>query len=320
MTQTPAVLTDLAGIREVLESLASTASEAESIDRIRQLEELKAACSALQAEETMGLQKRRVQAEAARGVPKARRGKGLAAEVGLARQASPNRGSQHLRLAEALAADLPHTRAALRQGRIREEHAQTVVKESAWLEAADRQQVDALIAERLGTIGVRKLEALTRAHAQRLDQAGAVKRLANAHSERRVSVRPAAENMAWFSGLLPMQQAVAMLAALQRDATTMVGTGETADPADPTCTSRTRDQIMADLLVERVTGQLTAAAVPAEVQVIMTDAALFGDATTPAWLTGHGPIPAKVAKHWLADPAMKVFLRRSSPPRRTTNW
>jgi hypothetical protein len=116
--------------------------------------------------------------------------------------------------------------------------------------------------------------------------------------------------MAWLTALLPMQQAVAVLASLQRDATTMVGTGETADPADPTCTRRTRDQIMADLLVERTNGQATAAAVPAEVQVVMTDAALFGDATTPAWLTGHGPIPARVAKHWLADPAMKVFLRR----------
>lgn len=301
---------EVALVRAGLESLAPTGSEVESVDRIRALEELKAVCAALQAEETAVLQQRRLAAEAARGVAAARRGKGLAAEIGLARQASPNRGSQYLGLAEALTTDLPKTRAALRAGRIREEHAQVVVSQTSWLQPADRQQVDALLAEQLGAIGVRKLEARARGHAQRLDQAGAVHRLAKAQGERRVSVRPAPENMAYLTALLSMQQAVGVLAALQRDATTMVGTGDTADPADPTCTPRTRDQIMADLLVQRTTGQVTAAAVPAEVQVVMTDTALFGDDATPAWLTGHGPIPARVAKHWLADPAMKVFLRR----------
>jgi len=107
-----------------------------------------------------------------------------------------------------------------------------------------------------------------------------------------------------------MQQAVAVLASLTRDATTMVGTGDTADPADPTGTPRTKAQIMADLFVERVTGQPNAAAVPAEVSVIMTDAALFGEDTTPAWLAGHGPIPTKMAKQWLSDPDATVYMRR----------
>src|SRR5699024_941113 len=42
----------------------------------------------------------------------------------------------------------------------------------------------------------------------------------------------------------------------------------------------------------------------------MTDAALCGVDQTPAWLAGHGPIPAVIVKHWLADEAMQVFLRR----------
>ena len=301
---------DIPGFRDALRVLAPAESEADAIDRIRQLEELKSACAAAQARETAALEQRRAQAEAARGVAKARRCKGLAAEIGLARRESPHRGGRYLRLATALAEDLPNTMQALQDGQIREEHAQVVLKETSWLSAGDRRVVDAHLADQLGAVGVRKLEALAKAQAQRLDQAGAVERNARARSERHVSVRPAAEGMAYLSALVPMQQGVAMFARLRRDATTMVGTGETADPADPTGQPRTRDQIMADLLVLHVTGQTTAAAVPAEVHVVMTDAALFGHGDTPAWITGHGPIPAWTAKQWLADPDAQVFLRR----------
>ena len=311
MTQISAsVAPDIPGFRDALSVLEPAESQAEAIDRIRELEELKSACAALQARETAAWEQRRAQAEAARGVAKARRCKGLGAEIGLARRESPHRGGRYLRLATALVEDLPNTMQALRNGQIREEHAQVILKETSWLSAADRQKVDAHLADQLGAVGVRKLEALAKAHAQRLDQAGAVERNARARSERHVSIRPAAEGMAYLGTLVPMQQGVAMFARLRRDATTMVGTGETADPSDPTGQPRTRDQIMADLLVQHVTGQTTAAAVPAEVHVVMTDAALFGADDTPAWVTGHGPIPAWTAKQWLADPEAEVFLRR----------
>ncbi|WP_375499799.1 HNH endonuclease [uncultured Jatrophihabitans sp.] len=77
---------------------------------------------------------------------------------------------------------------------------------------------------------------------------------------------------------------------------------------------------MADTLVERITGQATADAVPVEIELIMTDTSLFGpsthgddthtdisdDETTeaagaaeadePALLVGFGPIPAGLAR------------------------
>src|SRR5699024_27763 len=84
----------------------------------------------------------------------------------------------------------------------------------------------------------------------------------------------------------------------------------TVDPANPSGPRRSRDQLMADLLIERATGQTTAPAVAAEVQLVMTDAALFGDGQAPAWLTGHGPIPAETARDWVGDPNAKIFLRR----------
>ena len=58
---------------------------------------------------------------------------------------------------------------------------------------------------------------------------------------------------------------------------------------------------MADLLVERLTGQTTAAAVPVEINLGMTDTSLLarsGDEgyDEPAHLDGYGPVPAALAR------------------------
>ena len=83
---------------------------------------------------------------------------------------------------------------------------------------------------------------------------------------------------------------------------------------------------MADTLVERITGQTTAPAVPVEVNLVMTDQTLLGDDPEPVDLDGYGPIPAPLVRDWLrgdqADNAdrddhqdrtveqVKVWLRR----------
>ena len=72
---------------------------------------------------------------------------------------------------------------------------------------------------------------------------------------------------------------------------------------------------MADTLVERVTGLTVASEVPVEVSVVMSDDAVFGEPgargrETPAHVDGYGPVPAPVAREWLADPDATVWLRR----------
>ncbi|MCW2527414.1 MAG: hypothetical protein JWM76_2274, partial [Pseudonocardiales bacterium] len=79
--------------------------------------------------------------------------------------------------------------------------------------------------------------------------------------------------------------------------------------------TRTRDQIMADTMIERITGQVTADAVPVEVNLIMTDQALlkFGEnSDEPAHLVGGGAIPAELARRMVQDPSgdTTVLLRR----------
>ena len=92
------------------------ADEPALIARIGALETMKAAAAAAQAKATAQLLAKRRAAEAARGMPAAKRGRGLAGEIALARRDSPARGGRHLGFATALVHEMPHTLAALESG------------------------------------------------------------------------------------------------------------------------------------------------------------------------------------------------------------
>ncbi len=126
-----------------------------------------------------------------------------------------------------------------------------------------------------------------RAVAYRIDAASVMARAAKAEADRRVTLRPAPDTMAYLTALLPVAQAVAAHAALVA----------AADTARAAADDRGKGQVMADTLVERVTGQDSADAVPVEVQLVITDQALLDGDGTPAHLTGYGPVPAP----WVRD-------------------
>ncbi|NUL44302.1 DUF222 domain-containing protein [Cellulosimicrobium funkei] len=303
--------------------------EAEAIDRIRALEALKAACAAAQARETAALHAHRTQSEAARGIPEDRRGRGLPGEVGLARRTGA-RGSKHLRLALNLVDDLPHTLDALTTGRISEEQAAAIDRQTHWLTPSQRRAADAALAERIEFLGQRELVQEAQAAAQGLDPAAALYRQEQACRDRHLSLKPAQTNpgMAYFTALLPIAQAAACYQSLATAAASTIAEGDAAD--------RSPQQVLTDLFVQRLTGQATAEAVPVEIQLIMTDTALFhaaapaGDTTNtddnndragtgpsaganddlPAWLPGHGPIPAPVARRMIVNTEAEVFIRR----------
>ena len=77
---------------------------------------------------------------------------------------------------------------------------------------------------------------------------------------------------------------------------------------------------MADTLVERVTGQATATAVPVEVQLVMTDAALLGEDPTPAHLHGYGPVPAPWPGPGWPTPPPRCGCGGSTPARPSRPW
>ncbi|WP_127131903.1 DUF222 domain-containing protein [Georgenia sp. SYP-B2076] len=285
---------DIARWRVAVADLDRDVPDAERVDQLRALEELKAAASAAQARIAVDLDASQRRAQAAAGVPAARRGQGVGAQVALARRESPARGGRLLGLAKALVLEMPHTFAALAAGSISEWRATLLVRESACLSVADRAALDAELwadPQGLERMGDRRLVARARAVAYRLDAAAVVRRARKAEGERGVSLRPAPDTMTYLTGLLPVAQGVGVYAALTRAADALRAQGD----------GRSRGQLMADTLVERVTGQARAADVPVEVQVVMTERTLLTGDDEPAAIPGYGTVPAEWARELVKE-------------------
>lgn len=275
------------------------ATEAEQIEYVAALEKVKGALAAAQARVTDNLARARAASEAQRGVPPARRCRGLSAEIALARRTSPHHGARDLGLARALVREMPHTHDLLARGEISEWRATVMVSETAVLSVQHRQQVDAELADRLATLGDRGAAAEARKIGYRLDPGSATRRTRGARSDRHVSLRPAPDTMTYLTGFLPVEQGVACFAALRQAADTARAAGD----------QRSRGQVMADALVERITGRPSTAGVDVEVQVVMTDSTLLAGDHSPARVVGYGPIHAALARD-LVLKAPRAWLRR----------
>jgi hypothetical protein len=282
----------------------SSAEESTLIERIAELERVKSAAAAGQARAAAALDASRRAAEAAAGVPAANRGRGVASEVALARRDSPARGGRHLGFAKALVNEMPHTLAALEQGLLSEWRATLIVRESACLDIEDRQALDAELCgdpAGLDGMGDARVAAAARSIAYRLDPHAVVERAAKAETERTVTIRPAPDTMTWLTALLPVAQGVSVYAALRR-------------AADTTFDGRSRGQVMADTLIERVTGRSAATPTPIAVNLVLSDRTLLSGDNTPADISGYGPIPAEVARGLVmavgTDSRSRATLRR----------
>jgi hypothetical protein len=238
-------------VRGWVDALAWSGSEMTDVERIellRGLEELKAAAAAAQARVSVDFDASQCAEQAAAGLSPAGVGRGVAEQVALARRESPSRGGRRLGAAKALVREMPCTLAALTAGRISEWRAEILVRETGCLDRADRGVVDAELAgpgrlAALEAMGDRAVANAAKQVAYRLDPQAVTDRARRAEKERRVMLRPAPDTMSYLTGLLPVAQGVACLAALNQAAATARASG------DP----RSRGQVMADALVAALT-------------------------------------------------------------------
>ena len=146
-----------------------------------------------------------------------------------------------------------------------------------------------------------RVAAAAKAIAYRLDPHAVVERAAKAENERTVTIRPAPDTMTYLTALLPVAQGVSVYAALRRE-------------ADTRCDGRSRGQVMADTLVERVTGRDAAVPTPIAVNLVVSNETLLGGDSEPADIRGYGPIPAAVARAMVSgaigDRRSRATLRR----------
>ncbi|MDT4936925.1 MAG: hypothetical protein QOG80_596 [Pseudonocardiales bacterium] len=296
-----------------LDELDQDVPDTVRVDRLRKLEEIKSKAAAAQAREAVAFAESQRAEQLAVGVKTEHADRGIAAQVALAMRTSPWKAQRLIGWARILTTELPRTFAALCVGEVTERRAMIVARETIWLSREHRATLDAELAPRLAQLGDRKLEAETKTIAYRLDPAGFVQRAAQAEQDACVTVRPAPDTMARLATLTSVTKAVAAYASLNKAADTAIAAGD----------QRSRGKIMADTLIERVTGQATADAIPVEVNVVMTDRSLLapdapgGD--EPALIDGNQPIPAEIARALVKAPDdTPIWLRRlyAGPDRR----
>ena len=326
-----AITAELAGMLARLGELTDTATtdttdndrtvDAARIDAVALLERIAAAAAATQAALSVGFGRSQVATQQRQVLRDPRAvGRGIADQLALACRISPTEGSRRLGIARALHTDLPATAALLRDGRISYYVASLVVTETRHLDPDRRRTVDTQIAAGLAGCAPRQAAALARRHAYAADPHGYVARGRTARTDRRVSIRPAPDTMSLLSGFLPVEQGVACWAALRAHTDTVKNTGDT----------RTRDQIMADTLVERLTGQAHAGDVQAEIAIVIPVDALTDPTTSPtgprpdagvapgpadgpapvAEVLGYGPLPVPLAREILAESRGRRWWRR----------
>ncbi|GGB20905.1 HNH endonuclease [Flexivirga endophytica] len=268
----------------------------ELLAETRALEEAKNAIAARQARLSVAAHRAQRASDIPRGIDRARTAQKVGSDIALARRSSPHLGSRLLGLAHAMVDEMPNTFAALAAGVIGERDATALVAATACLSKDDRAYVDGAIAGDLGTTSHRRLIATAQAAAYRADPEAATARRARAESERRVSLRPAPDCMTYLTALLPVKDGVACFAALKSAA------AATATAEHP------RGQVMADTLVERITGRTVATGVDVHVDLVLPLDSLTGD--TPADVPGYGPVPADLAREWITDPEKAARIRR----------
>ena len=281
------------------------------INQLRVLEDMKSAISALQAKIAVAFDLAQRQEQADAGVPAAEQGRGSAAQVALARRESPNKGSRLLGLAKALVTEMPRTLRALETGQLNEWRATLLVKETACLTAENRCAVDDELAPDTGTFhgaGDKAIIAAAKAAAYRRDPRSVTQRAAHAANERHVGLRPAPDTMTYLTALLPVAQGVAAYKALTQAAGTARSEGDT----------RSKGQVMADTLVERLTGT-PSGYTGIDLHIVMTDRTLLQGDSEPARLAGYGVVPAEWARQLLTtqaedhnpqDREFNIWLRR----------
>ena len=274
--------------------------EGTALEAITSLERMKRAACAAQARLAVRVDELARQRQREAGAPKDQLGAGVGAQIALARMESPHRGGRHLGLAKTLSSELPEALRRLGQGDVSEWQITLVARETAYLDPDTRRAIDERIADRLSTWGDAQTVREVRKLAQAADPGAAVARQRRAASERCVTLRPAPDTMCYLTTLVPAVQGVAAYAALVHE----------ADRARTAGDPRGKAQVMADTLVERLTGQRTAADVPVEVEIVMPVEAVLGEADTPGHLVGYGPLPAAHVRRFLRDSEAAAWVRR----------
>jgi Domain of unknown function (DUF222)/HNH endonuclease len=270
----------------------------ERIEQIAGLDRLIASLQARQLVVVNGFVETRRQLDLADAVPAESAGEHAVREIALARRVSPVTVTHQMVFAQALTLDHPKLLAACLDGSVTLGAARVVVDETAPLTSDQRRAIDAAVT---GDALVMTPGRLRRATARRvigIDLDASAKRERVARAQRNVRIIAHPDGVGTLAAFLPAEQAVACFDALDSHARGLRAEGD----------ERTIQELMADTLVERVTGLTRATGVGVEVAVVIAASSLLGETTQPATLNGYGAITPALARRLAAGDS--VIARR----------
>lgn len=218
---------------------------------------------------------------------------------------------------------------ALAVGRIDVRKADALVRETDHLSTPVALAVLANVLPRAEQRTVPQLRADVRRAELAHDDEAPQRRLAAARAERCVRLQPAPDAMAWIRALLPAEDAMAVMAAVDALA-------DACAPDDPRPIDARRADAFTDTFRAVLDGGTTPDGTPLptrhgrrpHLELIVAASTLAGLDEDPAELVGYGPIPAAVAREvardaeWRAvalDPATGEVAARSARTYRATD-
>ena len=283
------------------DEVGGAAADAVLLEQIGLCQAIQHTLAALQATLTRRFARRHVATRLAAGeTDPAKLERSVVGQVALACRVSPTQARQRVRTARDLHDGLDHVRGLHAAGELSSRAVDAVVRATRDLDTSERTEVDRRLATHdLRLLGVGRIGDLARRLAAEVAPETFRARVTSARADRRVTLRPGEDGMAWLTAHLPVEQGAACYAALDRAHRVL--------SASPEPLTRGRGQVMADTLVERLTGQATADAVPVEIQALVpVEALLDPDSPLPADIPGLGPVPADL----LTESPGRRFLRR----------
>jgi hypothetical protein len=281
-------------LRHLLADIRTASASLTLAERINAITELEAGIAMLQAQanvEAAAFADQRRASDRAAGVGAGSAGRGAPVEIAMARGVSRATVDYQLAFTRQLVADHPRLLEACLRGDVSQSAARHIVRETEPLSSEQRQAIDA----ELTALACELTPGDTRNAAVRkvtaTDPEAAEKRAALARARKSVRAVMHGDGTGTLSALLPAEQSLACWQALDHEARCRRADGD----------ERPLNDLMGDLLVERVTGQTKAENLNLEIAVVISASSLFGVDDQPAKLVGYrggdyGVLPAGLAR------------------------
>jgi hypothetical protein len=203
-----------------------------------------------------------------------------------------------LNSADTLVTGFPRLLAACTNGTVSLAAARVVADETATLTTAQQRRIDVEVTADAQTMTPGRLRTATRYRVIEVDPDAAANRELVARAKRNVHIIAHPDGVGTLAALLHAEEAVACHQVLDAYAR-----GRRADGDQ-----RTIAELMADTLVERITGISKPTDMWVEVQMVIAASSLLGETTQPAIINGYGAITPTLARALAAGAS--TFARR----------